>query len=121
MSDTRDPLEKAVDRAAYSNLRGVCRKQEDTIARLTEENARLRAVLEGVVEAWDWWQVDTYDRCASVPRDAIMEARAALAAGLAAWPGVCVRTRLQPDPKNGGQWILPEEMLSLPLTQEDGE
>jgi hypothetical protein len=38
----------------------------------------------------------------------------AIAAALNAWPGVCIRTRMQPDPENG-QWILPEKMLSLPL------
>lgn len=43
------------------------------------EIMRLREALRGVVEAWDWWQVDTYDRCQSVPSDAIAEARAALA------------------------------------------
>jgi hypothetical protein len=34
--------------------------------------------LREIIEAWDWWQVDTYDRCKSVPSDAIREARAAL-------------------------------------------
>lgn len=37
------------------------------------------AKLREVVEAWDWWQVDTYDRCSSVPGDAIREARDFLA------------------------------------------
>jgi hypothetical protein len=41
-----------------------------------------------------------------------------LATALNAWPGVCIRTRMQPDPENGGQWILPEKMLSLPLPKE---
>ena len=43
------------------------------------EIARLREALSSLVEAWDWWQVDPYDRCQSVPSDAINEARAALA------------------------------------------
>lgn len=43
-----------------------------------DENERLRAALRGVTDAWDWWQVDTYDRCASVMSDAIRDARAAL-------------------------------------------
>jgi hypothetical protein len=47
--------------------------------------------------------------------------RAAIAAALAAWPGVCIRTRMQPDPENGGQWILPEKMLSLPLPKEGAD
>jgi hypothetical protein len=40
------------------------------------------------------------------------------AAALNAWPGACIRTRMQPDPMNGGQWIMPEKMLSLPLPKE---
>lgn len=43
-----------------------------------DEIERLRRMLTDVVDAWDWWQVDTYDRCASVPADAIAAARAAL-------------------------------------------
>jgi hypothetical protein len=45
-------------------------------------------------------------------------ARAALAAALNAWEGVCIRTRMQPDPMHGGQWMLSEKMLSLPLPKE---
>jgi hypothetical protein len=43
------------------------------------EIERLRVVLGDVIDAWDWWRVDTYDRCASVVSDAVMDARAALA------------------------------------------
>ena len=39
---------------------------------------QLEAALRDVIDSWDWWQVDTYDRCASVPGDAIATARAAL-------------------------------------------
>ena len=39
---------------------------------------QLEAALRDVIDAWDWWQVDTYDRCGSVPDDAIRNARAAL-------------------------------------------
>ena len=39
---------------------------------------QLEAKLRDVIDAWDWWQVDTYDRCGSVPEDAIRNARAAL-------------------------------------------
>jgi len=46
------------------------------------------------------------------------EARAALAAALNAWAGACIRTLVEPDPNNGGQWILPVQMLSLPLPKE---
>ena len=43
-------------------------------ARIEELEHELRQV----IEAWDWWQVDEFDRCASVPADAIREARATL-------------------------------------------
>ena len=49
------------------------------IVTLGQEVGRLRENLRDIIEAWDWWQVDTYDRCQSVPSDAINEARAALA------------------------------------------
>jgi asparagine synthetase A len=45
---------------------------------LRAERDRLRDALREVVEAWDWWNVDTYDRCSSVVADAVREARAAL-------------------------------------------
>jgi len=54
-------------------------KQALDIVTLGQEVGRLRENLLHIVEAWDWWQVDTYDRCQSVPSDAINEARAALA------------------------------------------
>ena len=43
-----------------------------------DEIERLRAALREIVEAWDWWQQDTSDRCQSVPGEAIARARAAL-------------------------------------------
>lgn len=51
----------------------------DEIERLRAEVKRRDELIRGFVEAWDWWQVDTYDRCESVPADAVREARAALA------------------------------------------
>jgi hypothetical protein len=39
---------------------------------------QLEVALREVINCWDWWQVDTHDRCASVPSDAVREARAAL-------------------------------------------
>ena len=58
---------------------GYSSKQAVDIVTLGQEVGRLREALRDIVEAWDWWQVDTYDRCQSVPSDAINEARAALA------------------------------------------
>jgi hypothetical protein len=40
-----------------------------------------------------------------------------LAGVLNAWPRGRIRTRPRPDPDNGGQWILPEDTLSLPLQE----
>lgn len=31
----------------------------------------LLEVSQDVVDSWDWWMVDTYDRCGSVTSDAI--------------------------------------------------
>jgi hypothetical protein len=41
--------------------------------------------------------------------------REAIAAALAAWPGVCVRTQFRPDPNQGWKHLKTEPMLSLPL------
>lgn len=67
------------------NRRHIANCSPDNIAALLEEIVRLRAerdrlrdALTEVVEAWDWWNVDTYDRCSSVVADAVREARAAL-------------------------------------------
>ena len=43
------------------------------------------------------------------------------AAALNAWEGACIRTRMQPDPDHGGQWILPQPMLSLPLPKDGAD
>jgi hypothetical protein len=44
------------------------------IEALQADNARLREAVKEIKDAWDWWQVDTYDRCASVVDDAISAA-----------------------------------------------
>ena len=38
---------------------------------LKDEVTRLRDGIKDIKEAWDWWQVDPHDRCASVVCDAI--------------------------------------------------
>ena len=51
-------------------------------ARAEAAEAKLREAVEvmrDVCEAWEWWNVDTYDRCSSVPNDAVRSARAFLA------------------------------------------
>lgn len=47
-----------------------------TIEAQATEIAQLREKCAEVVKAWDWWRVDSYDRCQSVPGDAIGELRA---------------------------------------------
>lgn len=45
-----------------------------TVSAYADQAERLNAIeaaVGEVVEAWDWWLVDTYDRCRSVPNDAI--------------------------------------------------
>jgi hypothetical protein len=44
------------------------------IETLLADNAKLREAVKEIKDAWDWWQVDTYDRCASVVDDAISAA-----------------------------------------------
>jgi hypothetical protein len=51
---------------------------EGLLAEAADRIEQLEAALRDVIDAWDWWQVDTYDRCGSVPDDAIRNARAAL-------------------------------------------
>ena len=34
----------------------------------------LAGAVREIKDSWDWWQVDTYDRCSSVVEDAINEA-----------------------------------------------
>jgi len=53
-------------------------KSDEKMKRAADRIEKLEAALREVIECWDWWQVDTYDRCASVPSDAIREARKAL-------------------------------------------
>ena len=52
----------------------------DTL-RLLDEIERLRSVLQDIVESWDWWTVDEYDRDRGGLADSIDAARAALAEG----------------------------------------
>lgn len=52
----------------------------DTL-RLLDDNLRLRSVLQDIVESWDWWTVDEYDRDRGGLADSIDAARAALAQG----------------------------------------
>ena len=55
--------------------------RDDLLTEAQAENARLRGLLGDVIDGWDWWNKDQYDRCQSVPGDAIDAARAALQEG----------------------------------------
>lgn len=55
--------------------------QEDDIDAMQNEIERLRSVLQDIVESWDWWTVDEYDRDRGGLADSIPAARAALAEG----------------------------------------
>lgn len=60
---------------------GAAARITDLETRLAAAEARaaeaedLHAALKDIVESWDWWRVDEYDRCITVPEDAIDEAR----------------------------------------------
>ena len=58
-----------IDRAAHQ-----IEEDGKHIEALEAENERLREAVGEIKEAWDWWNVDTYDRCASVVDDAIRAA-----------------------------------------------
>ena len=46
----------------------------DLIKNQAAEIEKLREAVKEIKDAWDWWQLDTYDRCASVVDDAISAA-----------------------------------------------
>jgi hypothetical protein len=63
--------------------RGWTQPSPEAVARAAMEVPEIKALIKDAkdaVEAWDWWQKDTYDRCQSVPSDAIDDLRATLAA-----------------------------------------
>jgi hypothetical protein len=47
---------------------------DGAMAAACAEIEKLREAVKEIKDAWDWWQVDTYDRCASVVDDAISAA-----------------------------------------------
>lgn len=52
----------------------ICILRNDPVLRRVVEAA------SSAVESWDWWNADQYDRCQSVPQDAIESLRYALSA-----------------------------------------
>ena len=46
----------------------------DAMSMAIAEIERLREAIGDIKEAWNWWNVDTYDRCAGVVDDAIRAA-----------------------------------------------
>lgn len=59
------------ERAAYT--RG-CAEQAAELAKFKALAETLAEAVREIKDSWDWWQVDTYDRCSSVVEDAINEA-----------------------------------------------
>jgi hypothetical protein len=76
MAEAADEIERLRD--SIKLLDALWHEYHDTCVSLTEERDRLREALRDIVEAWDWWQKDTFDRCQSVPGEAIADARAVL-------------------------------------------
>ena len=48
--------------------------QAAELAKFKELAEALAGAVREIKDSWDWWQVDTYDRCSSVVEDAINEA-----------------------------------------------
>lgn len=63
-------------RAIVANMAAAHRHH--AVAALTEEVERWRGLAAAAVDAWDWWNVDTYDRCSTVPGGVMNDIRAAL-------------------------------------------
>ena len=75
---------RAEQAAEIERLTLTVRKLQGNQAALEAELAKFKALAETLAgalreikDSWDWWQVDTYDRCSSVVEDAINEAIAA--------------------------------------------
>lgn len=67
----RQPTQSDALQAENEQLRHDLERQMTIANEHVNEVERLREKIKNIKEAWDWWQLDTYDRCASVVEDAI--------------------------------------------------
>jgi len=75
------PVEGAIYSEAADRLAELEAKVAALSASPTEgENEALLRLTQEMVDAWDWWRVDQYDRCQSVPSNAVDDLRQALRA-----------------------------------------
>jgi hypothetical protein len=57
----------------------LCQEAADLLEAQAAQLQEARELMRDVIEGWDWWNKDQYDRCQSVPGDAIAALRAFLA------------------------------------------
>ena len=83
MTDMREDERERIGRLANEicgcstleqHRRDIALIEAEIDRRVAEERAKLLERLRDIKEAWDWWQVDTYDRCASVVEESITAA-----------------------------------------------
>lgn len=72
-------VQHTMSRDDYMQLLRERNKFAAEIERLQSELQEARTLMRDIVDGWDWWRQDEYDRCQSVPGDAIDAARAVLA------------------------------------------
>jgi hypothetical protein len=58
---------------------GLVEEAADLIEAQAAKLQEARELMRDVIEGWDWWNKDQYDRCQSVPGDAVEAIRAFLA------------------------------------------
>ena len=81
ISDDEGYFPRCFSDPKYANEPANVYHHEETCIR--RDDPVLKQVMEAAsdaVKSWDWWQEYPYDRCQSVPQDAVDDLRAALAA-----------------------------------------
>lgn len=62
------------ERVIKADREAVRAEQAAELAKWKALAETLAGAVREIKDSWDWWQVDTYDRCSSVVEDAINEA-----------------------------------------------
>lgn len=62
-----------------SKVQNILSQQNIEIIALKKRNAELETALRNIIDGWDWWLDDQYDR--ESPHDEIEDARVVLAVG----------------------------------------